>query len=213
LQRLQSNGIPAEFVGSSKEPWDGLWKFPTNTPSSDLRALNQDRHEGYGARATAFVAERIGGWVTEYKPDLVLLMIGINDIAAGSTNIPPAALTNLETIVRTVAERRPATHLIVAQTIPYTKPTPAIVELNQFIRETLVPKFAARGARVSTVDQFANFASQTNDSAGDRSLYSNGWNHPNPEGYSRMAKTWFEEIQIVLKGREHFTARAQMSGN
>jgi hypothetical protein len=199
FQMLRSNGIPVQFVGSCEEPWNGLWKVPTNELSPDLRALDQDHHEGHGAKTTAFVAAHIGEWIETGQPDVVLLMIGINDIAAGSTNVPQNALTNLRAIVETIAQLRPATHVIVAQTIPYTRPTPAILELNRFIRETLVPEFVARGAHVSTVNQFANFVTDPNSSTGDRTLYANGYNHPNAEGYRRMAQTWFKEIQRIIR--------------
>jgi acyl-CoA thioesterase-1 len=199
---LKQGGIPFQFVGNSVEPWNGLWKVPMNQPTPDLRAAGQDQHEGYGAKATAFVAQHIASWVQASQPDFILLMIGINDIAAGATNAPAAAKANLRQIVQTVADLRPESHLIVAQTIPYTRPTPAIVELNQFIRETLVPEFAARGANISTVDQFANFVATPGGSAGDRALYSNGYNHPNAEGYRRMARTWFDEIQRIAAGRD-----------
>jgi len=195
FKMLQDAGVPVQFVGGSLEPWNGLWKAPANQPLPDLRQQNQDHHEGYGGKGTAFVAQHIGSWVRDGKPDFILLMIGINDIAAGSTNVPLTTRTNLQVILQTVMDVRPATHLIIAQVTPYTRPTPAIVALNRFIRETLVPEFVARGAKVSTVDQFANFVSGPNDSAGDRSLYSNGYNHPNAKGYQRMARTWFKEIQ------------------
>lgn len=194
-EMLRNAGVPVQFVGSSPEPWDGIWKVPTNQPSPDLRRLGQDQHAGYGGKTTAFIAGHIGSWIEAAKPDFILLMIGINDIRAGATNAPLEAKTNLEAILQTIVNLRPQTRIIVAQVTPYTRPTPAIVDLNRFIRETLVPGFAARGAHVSTVDQFANFVSQPGSSKGDPSLYANGYNHPNAEGYRRMARTWFEEIQ------------------
>ena len=195
FKMFQDAGVSVQFVGDSLEPWNGLWKVPTNQPLPDLRQLNQDHHEGYGGKGSAFVVQHIGSWVRDSKPDFVLLMIGINDIAAGSTNFPYATQTNFQVILQTVMDVQPTTHVIFAQVTPYTRPTPAIVALNRFIRETLVPDFVARGAKVSTVDQFANFVSNPNDSAGDPSLYSNGYNHPNAKGYQRMAQTWFNEIQ------------------
>lgn len=195
FQMFQNAGVSVQFVGSSREPWNGQWGVPTNQPSPDLRQLDQDHHEGYGGKNSAFVAQNIGSWVRKNQPDFVLLMIGINDIPAGSTNFPLAVQTNFQAILKTMMDVRPATHLIVAQTIPYTKSTPAIVAFNRFIREKLVPDFVARGAKVSTVDQFANFVSDPNSSAGDPPLYSNGYNHPNAKGHQRMAQTWFNEIQ------------------
>jgi lysophospholipase L1-like esterase len=129
-------------------------------------------------------------------------MIGINDIPAGATNAPEHAKTNLRLIAERVAEISPSTHLIIAQTIPYTQPTPAILDLNRFIRETLVPNCAARGWRISTVDQCVNFLAEPADSAGDPALYSNGYNHPNAEGYRRMAQTWCEEIRRLIRNRK-----------
>jgi lysophospholipase L1-like esterase len=195
FEMFQEAGVSVQFVGTSPEPWNGQWGIPTNQPSPDLRQIGQDHHEAYGGKNSAFVAEHIGAWVRKTKPDFVLLMIGINDIPPGSTNFPPAIETNLQAILQTVMDVRPATHVIIAQTTPYVQSTSGIVAFNRFIREKLVPDFVARGARVSTVDQFANFVSDSNGSAGEPSLYSNGLNHPNPKGYQRMAQTWFNEIQ------------------
>jgi lysophospholipase L1-like esterase len=194
-------GIFIRYVGDSPEPWDKKWGVPTNQPSPDLRLLDQDHHEGYGGKNTAFVVQNIGSWVKKNKPDFVLLMIGINDIPAGSTNLPAGIEKSFQSIAQTVMDARPATHLIVAQTTPYTKPTPAIVALNRYIRETLVPDFAARGAKISTIDLFSDLVSDPNGSAGDPSLYSNGYNHPNPKGYQRMAQTWFNEIQRLRSSK------------
>jgi lysophospholipase L1-like esterase len=202
FEMLNNAGIPVQFVGSSREPWNGLWKVPTNSPAPDLRLLGQDCHEGYGAKATAFVAEHIEEWVRTNQPDFILLMIGINDIPAGATNAPERAKTNLQLIAERVAATSPSTHLIIAQTIPYTRPTPAILELNRFIRETLVPDCAARGMRISTVDQCRNFLAEPAGSTGDPALYSNGYNHPNAEGYRRMARTWCEEIRRLVPNRK-----------
>lgn len=202
FEMLQDAGIPVQFVGSSREPWNGLWKVPTNSPTPDLRLLGQDCHEGYGAKATAFVAEHIEELVRTNQPDFILLMIGINDIPAGATNAPEHAKTNLQLIAERVAATSPSTHLIIAQTIPYTRPTPAILDLNRFIRETLVPDCAARGMRISTVDQCRNFLAEPAGSAGDPTLYSNGYNHPNVEGYRRMAQTWGEEIRRLVHNRK-----------
>ncbi len=196
---LKQIGIPFQFVGNSAEPWNGLWKVPTNQPASDLRQAGQDRHEGHGAKDTAFVARNIASWVQTNEPDFILLMIGINDMRAGAAKAPASAKANLRQIVQTVVDLRPETRVIVAQTIPSTRPTPAILDLNRFIRDSLAPEFAKRGAKVTTVDQFANFAAETGGAAGDPSLYSNGYNHPNAEGYRRMAKTWCGEIERLLR--------------
>lgn len=57
-------------------------------------AIGQDQHRGYGGWGTGNILANIGKWVAADKPDVVLLMIGIND--GGSAD----ARTNLERIVR-----------------------------------------------------------------------------------------------------------------
>jgi hypothetical protein len=49
------------------------------SPSPDLRAIGQDRHEGHGGWNTAQVLQHIDQWIAKSQPDIVLLMIGIND--------------------------------------------------------------------------------------------------------------------------------------
>jgi len=197
---LQSNGIPFQFVGNSLEPWNGLFGVPTNHPAPDLRTIAQDQHEGYGGQGTAYVAQNIASWLANDRPDILLLMIGINDIAAGQTSQPTSVQSSLSNIVKTIVTRCPNTHVIVAQITPYSTYTAALIDYNDYIRNTLVPAFQSQGKLVTTVDQYSNLVT---DPAGlniDSALYANGINHPSPTGYARMAKTWFGGIQAVLSG-------------
>ena len=102
----------------------------------------------------------------------------------------------MSNIVRTVVNNSPHTHLIVAQITPYSSYTDGISKYNNYIRNTLVPYFAAQGDFVTTVDQYTNMlvAGTTNI---DASLYANGINHPNAVAYGRMAQTWFAGIQAL----------------
>lgn len=197
---LSSNGIPFQFVGNSLEPWNGLFGLPKNKPDPDLRPLAQDQHEGYGGQGTAYVSQNIRTWLTNDRPDIILMMIGINDIGAGQTGAPTTVQRALSNIVQTIVTVRPATHVIVAQIMPYSVYTPALQEYNDYIKTVLVPSFAARGYRVTTVDQSANFVTDPAGLHPDPNLYSNGINHPNAVAYARMAQTWLRGIQSVLSG-------------
>src|SRR5207302_6289623 len=64
-----------------------------------------------------------------------------------------------------------------------------------YIKNTLVPAYAAQGKHVTTVDQYSNFATPV--TGGDPALYSNGINHPNATGYDKMAQTWFTGFQSL----------------
>lgn len=200
FQLLSSNGIPVQFVGASLEPWNGLFGLPKNKPDPDLRPLAQDQHEGYGGQGTAYVLQNIAAWLTNDRPDIILMMIGINDIGAGQTSAPASVQTALSNIVQRIVTLRPQTHVIIAQIMPYATYTPALQEYNDYIRDVLTPAFAARGFRVSTVDQSVNFVTDPAGFHPDPALYANGINHPSATAYARMAQTWFAGILKVLSG-------------
>jgi lysophospholipase L1-like esterase len=186
--RLSAAGYPFQFVGASAEPWNGVFGTPTNTPSPDLRTVDQDHHRGYGGWGTAGILSNIAGWLTTDNPDVVLLMIGIND--GGSVE----ARANLNSIVQTMVTNKPNARVIVAQITPTASFSQTLVDYNTYIRDTLVPSYQAQGKYVTTVNQYANLL--TNGSI-DPSLFSNGINHPNAVAYDRMAQTWFAGIQAA----------------
>ena len=187
-RRLTQAGYRFQFVGESPEPWNGRFGQPGNVPKLDLRVQNQDHHRGYGGWGTQKILGEIGSWITQDNPDLVLLMIGIND--GGSVN----ARTNLEKIANTVFQVKPAIALIIAQITPRAQFTQGIAEYNQYIRETLVPKLVAEGRKVATVDQYKNFVKGGKI---DTTLFSNHINHPDARAYDQMAQTWVEGIKAI----------------
>jgi lysophospholipase L1-like esterase len=186
--RLTNAGYRVQFVGESPEPWDGRFGKPRNTPSPDLRAIGQDHHRGYGGWGTSGILGDIGKWVSADKPDVVLLMIGIND--GGS----PAARTNLDSIVRKIVDTNPDVYVIVAQITPTVLLSQAIVDYNTYIRDRLVPAFQTSGKHVRTVNQCTNLLT---DGSIDPKLFSNGINHPNAVAYDRMAQSWCDAIMAT----------------
>jgi len=96
--------------------------------------------------------------------------------------------------VQKVNTSKPSAQLIVAQTIPYANYTDAIVQYNDYISNTLVPYYSGLGYNVSTVDQYSHFLT---DGVIDPTLYSNAINHPSPEGYERMAQSWYDGIESL----------------
>jgi lysophospholipase L1-like esterase len=190
--RLTNAGYAVQFVGSSPEPWNGAFGKPLNTPSPDLRAVDQDHHRGYGGWGTGGILGKIADWVAEDKPDVVLLMIGIND--GGS----PGARSNLNGIVQAIVTTKPEARVIVAQITPLANFSQSIVDYNAYIRDTLVPLYQAKGMHVSTVNQYTNLLS---GGSIDPKLFSNGINHPNAVAYDRMAQTWLHGIQAVCPQR------------
>ena len=196
MTRLASNGMYFQFVGNSPEPWNGASGTVGSFLTPDLRIAGQDHHEGYGGQGTAFVLGNISAWMAVDQPDVMLLMIGINDIGQGSTGEPTGVELNLSNIVAAVVSQSPNTRLIVAQITPYASYTDTLVRYNNYIANTLVPYFAGQGRYVSTVNQYTNlcFPGTTNINS---ALYANGINHPVPAAYNLMAQTWFNGIQAL----------------
>lgn len=185
--RLTNAGYSFQYVGASEEPWNGVSGYPSNIPSPDLRMVDQDHHRGYGSKQTSYVLANIATWLTADNPDVVLIMIGINDTDR------VAARDRLNSIVQTIVTNKPNASVIVAQITPYSTYTQSIVDYNTYIRETMVPAYQAQGKRVSTVDQYANFGT---NSTIDTTAFATS-NHPNGIGYDRMAQTWFTGIQAA----------------
>jgi len=195
LYKRLTNNMSFEFVGTSGEPWNGQDGPVANNPSIDLRSIGYDQHEGHSGQNTRFVLSNISHWLTVDRPNVILLMIGINDLGGhlGATNEPFGSEINLSNIVAMVVKESPQTHVIVAQITPYAIYTPAIIYYNDFIANVLVPHFASQGAWVTCVNQYTSlcFPNTTNI---DPSLFSWGGTHPGAVGYDRMAQTWYEGI-------------------
>jgi len=191
--RLTNAGYNFKFVGGSTEPWTGISGDPTHggtyKPALDLRDLGQDGHRGYGGAAASTLQGGIVNWLAADDPDIVLLMIGTNDQNTGTLN----------TLVNTIVTKKPDAQLIVAQIIPMYTYNSSVISYNNYIRNTLVPHYQSLGKNVTMVDQYVNFLTNP-DYLGtiDQTLFSNGINHPDKDGYDRMAQTWFNGIQAVV---------------
>lgn len=191
--RLTNAGYNFKFVGGSTEPWTGISGDPTHggtyKPALDLRDLAQDGHRGYGGAAASTLQGGIVNWLAADDPDIILLMIGTNG----------QDTTGLNTLVNTIVTHKPDAQLIVAQIIPMYTYSSSVINYNNYIRNTLVPHYQSLGKNVTMVDQYVNFLTNP-DYLGtiDQTLFSNGINHPDRDGYDRMAQTWFNGIQAVV---------------
>jgi len=190
---LVDAGYDIEFVGESPEPWDGRFELPRNRPTLDLRGVGQDKHRGYGGWSIDDLNQEIEGFVESDKPDVILLMIGINGIDAHS----PA---QLESLVQRILATAPGVDLIVAQITPYAWFNQELWDYNLYIRDDLVPTYAAHGYGVSTVDLYSLFLTDAEDPASiTPSGHSNNINHPSPASYTQIAQAWFDGIELVLE--------------
>jgi lysophospholipase L1-like esterase len=203
--RLTNAHYNFTFVGQSPEPWNGApYGAPPTIVGQDLRAVGQNGHRGYGGSTINDITYGNGydpGIIADLNadnPNVVLLMIGINDIYYyGNGGNPTDVESRLNNLVQMIVTNKPSVNVIVAQINAYYDGslTNSVVAYNNYIKNTLVPYYAGQGKHVTTVNQYANFL--TPGGAIDTSLYSNII-HPNAAGYDRMAATWFAGIKAVV---------------
>lgn len=193
IKRLQQAACRFQFVGSSPEPWVSKWGDPTHAgtvaPVFDLRPLGQDHHEGYGGASIEKIQSIIADRIAKHQPDVILLQIGINGIGANS----PAQLDQL---INTIFTTAPKIELIVAQITPRAQFNQDLWNYNRTIRDTLVPTYAAKGFKISTVDLYSLFLTHSADPTSiGKDLHSNQINHPSAALYDKMAQAWFDGMK------------------
>jgi lysophospholipase L1-like esterase len=171
-QKFASNGNQVDFVGSM-----------TNGPSS----LGDKNHEGHSGWRIDQIDAQISGWLSSYQPQIVLLLIGTNDmIQEYQVAQAPARLSALiDKILVGAPERR----IILATLPPNTDSgrNTRIVAYNSALPEIVAQK-AAEGKLVTLVDMYSAL---TLADLADRT-------HPNQAGYSKMAAVWYAELQKFL---------------
>jgi lysophospholipase L1-like esterase len=170
---ITAQALSIDFVGSMM-----------NGPA----ALPDKNHEGHSGWEIALLAQNANPWLTSFRPELVLLMIGTNDIARSTD--PPGAPARLSALVDQIIATLPGSHVVVAAITPLADPTQdqRAVTYNTAI-DTLIRQKQTAGMAVSFVDMHA--ALTTADLADGA--------HPNASGYTKMAWVWFTEL-MRLRG-------------
>jgi len=138
-------------------------------------------------------ARRLPGILANSRPEAVLLLEGVNDVAALGTRGVQQATAAIDTMAREVRNR--GGRLFIA-TIPPTRgsglnsvPVGLIQTLNSAIRTT------ARGENAVLVDVYEAISSDVNRFIGSDGL------HPTEAGYQRIAETFFNAIRADLEVR------------
>jgi lysophospholipase L1-like esterase len=166
---LTNDGYSFDFVGSQRNG-KGVIPYPDN--------------EGHPGWTITELKDGIDskGWLETYKPDIILLNIGGNDILKGDEAAAPGYLSGL---LDDILKRLPQAHVIVAQLIhPRSGPSPEHQPYNAAIPGIV----ASEGARVSMVN-LDNVLS-----SGD---YAADGIHPNSGGYDKLARAWEPAIRAV----------------
>jgi lysophospholipase L1-like esterase len=168
---LKAGGYSVDFVGSLK---DG----PTT--------IDRD-HEGHYAWETADLINNISTFLTNSKPDIILLLTGSSDLEYGET--PQTAATRLGTLLDMIHSQAPNTTVIASDATPEVG-----ISGNgkQQAYNALVP--AVISSRVNQGYKLYPIKLSTAMTLNDLSDGA----HPNDRGYSKLASAWYPYVTAVL---------------
>lgn len=181
--KLSEHDISIDYVGSQSDPHPDL-------PDTD--------HEGHGGWNIKNISQEVNGWLSTYNPDIILLMIGTNDLAWWTTkNGEEVAEAHADLVDQILANSSNGTELVVASIPPQSS---KIIEPNNVDRAQLVKDFNTamqkkmqqridNGKPIHFVDMYAKLSvDQLKDGI-----------HPTDAGYEIIAQAWFETLQNMLK--------------
>ncbi|MBO3457610.1 GDSL-type esterase/lipase family protein [Aetokthonos hydrillicola Thurmond2011] len=170
---LTNNGYSIDFVGPQSSGPDGFDKD----------------HAGFPGWTITNVSDSINGWISTYKPDKVLLMIGTNDILKSDN--PTQAPNRLSNLIDQILNQSPDTQVLVAAVPPVDKnyPKPGATFWQQIMDyNSQIP-----GIVNSKVSQGKNVTYVNINGSLQESDLTDGV-HPGTNGNSKVAKTWYDSL-------------------
>ena len=180
-QRPQPGGVL--FVGSSSiRLWDGLER-----QFGDGLAVTK---RGFGGSRMQDVADHVETLVLPYRPRLVVVYAGDNDLAEGST--PEQVLHSFAQFVERVHAASPETRIAFLSIKP--SPLRAALMPQAVQANALVADYAARTPGLDFIDIYSRMLDAQGRPRAD--LYSSDALHLNPEGYA----LWTSAIAPLLAG-------------
>ena len=174
--RLTAAGVAVDFVGSLH---DGTG------PDRD--------HEGHPGWTIVKVRRSIDTWIRTYRPDVVLLHLGTNDMRADDR--AAGADERLAALIDRITRLDRRTQVMVATLVGADRP--AFQHRIDTLNRALPAVVAAAGPRVHLVDQ---------SSVDGRSLRDNL--HPNDYGAAQMSWNFYRALEPVLSRGARWPVRA-----
>ncbi|GIM93333.1 SGNH/GDSL hydrolase family protein [Paractinoplanes toevensis] len=162
---LAADGVGVDYVGSMRSG---------TGPDRD--------NEGHKGWTIAQIAARVDGWLATYRPDVILLHIGTNDMVRGVPDAP----RRLDRLLDRIAAARPDAQVFVARIVGIADDRGVGTRMRRTAayNAAVARIVAGKGARFHLVDQ--------SDVRGI-----DMWNreHPNDYGYRKMAWNWYRAMR------------------
>lgn len=177
------NGYKVDFVGRNKDR------------SGDMP---DPEHEGYSGYTIRQIGEKAEEAVPMFKPDIILLFAGTNDIRDNNGNNVPShpdywvtADERLDRLIGRLFVMQPGVIVLVGNLLPFTGSwaygEERAVAFNAKL-PAIAKKYQDKGEEIIPVDFRKEMtAAELSDGL-----------HPNDKGYATMALIWFENLEPVL---------------
>lgn len=180
---LTQAGYPIRMVGSYQ---DGPADFP------------ERHHEGHSGRRIDEIAAGASKWVSDAKPDIVLLLIGTNDAIQNYDF--PNVIHRLENLVGEVEAAAPHAQVFISTTIPHSVPEvqARVLEYNQELTQWTELKM-----KLDPNIHFVDMYMLSDIHAGGGGMPSDLIDgvHPTPDGYAMMGRVWFQALEQAIRPR------------
>ncbi|HEX2877719.1 MAG TPA: SGNH/GDSL hydrolase family protein [Polyangiaceae bacterium] len=175
------------FVGSAND-------YSVATVDGTAFPKNHEGHGGFTIEGNNGIAKFVATSVPNYKPNIITLMIGTNDIN-GNNNLADAP-NRLGKLLDSIYAADANILVILAQIVPTrTDGTNNAVKTYNAAMPNLVSTRVAKGQHIVLVDMYGEF---TKDANYKQSLFADNL-HPNQEGYNTMADVWFAALSPYLR--------------
>jgi lysophospholipase L1-like esterase len=196
----------------------------TDAPTTILTNAGQTHHEGHGSYSTDLLLGNLdankpyggtdegGYWITggggtgraAVYPDLILLMIGTNDIGMWA-HTPAEAIAYYDQLLTKLVTLRPSARIICASIVPFVlsefeEAYPDKIgvytnrEANNVIYNGMLPGLVATHQAAGHRVQFYDMRQKVNP-ANAATLIGGDGVHPNQAGYNAIASGWFDAMK------------------
>ena len=188
-------GSSAMVGGYKKALYDKYISEGANVSFVGPNGLNDGFPKGSGHAGNSGwridqVEEQIGTWINQYEPQVILLLIGTNDILQNNTsnNYAANAPERLESTIDIIMSADPSIKLYLASVTPLknTSSNDLVIAYNAEVERIA----STKGENVIFVDMYE---AVTLDGISVDNV------HPNDTGYEQIANKWFEETKDVVK--------------
>jgi lysophospholipase L1-like esterase len=129
------------------------------------------------------VYPKLHEWMMTYRPDVVSLHLGTNDLQFGANG--PTVAYRLDQAIAQIYTDNPNVYIVVAKIIPMKGADRAWADYNSYIPQ-IVDRYSAKGRRIAMVD-LSSVVQHPDDFADAL--------HPNAGGYSKMATAMYPALQ------------------